>query len=303
MTTTVAEIDVGETASDFAAKVRRAAQKAANEEELRIEMETAIRQMAADLDMDVDPENERTVVSGRPDAVYGDLIIEYKDPNHPGDWADEALHGRNEDDRGLIDYMYDIATSEAHDEAQQELLLDRMVGVGTNGYKIFFCRYQPNQRVKPIVEEQTPLTGMSRSEATSAIERLDVHTIEDGARMFLTYLRSLHRKPLTAEKLAADFGPSGDVAKAAVNEFYSALTDSLGTHPRVSTLYNEWDRVFGIVYGEEMGQIQDDKEAFGSIYDVEEPEVRPLLFSVHTYYALLKKSTACLESRQLEVVL
>jgi hypothetical protein len=57
----------------------------------------------------------------------------------------------------------------------------------------------------------------------------------------------------------------------------------------VSTLYNEWERVFGIVYGEEMGQIQDDREAFGSIYNVDEPEVRPLLFSVHTYYALLMK--------------
>jgi hypothetical protein len=150
MSTVASEINVGDRASKFAQRVKKAARKADNEEELRIEMESAIRDLASDLDMDVDPENERTVLSGRPDAVYGDLVIEYKDPNHSGDWENEALYGRNESDSGLIDYMYDIATERATDETEQEILLDGMVGVGTDGYRVFFCRYRPQKRIEPI---------------------------------------------------------------------------------------------------------------------------------------------------------
>jgi len=289
MSSSASEINVSDRAQQFAKEVNDVALGADNEEELRIGFENAIRQVAADLATDVDPENERTVLSGRPDAVYGDLIIEYKDPDHKGDWVKEAYEGRNESDSGLIDYMYDIAKSRSHNEEEQEAILDGMVGVGTNGHKIFFCRYRPYERVEGVESGQTPLFGMSRQEATSGIEIIDVYDIREGARTFLTFLRSLSRKPLTSEKLAEFYGPEGDIAQKAVQDLYDALTNSLGEHPRVSTLYNEWERVFGIVYGEEMGQIQDDRHLFGNIYGLEDPEVRPLLFSVHTYYGLLMK--------------
>lgn len=291
MSTVASEINVGDRASKFAQRVKKAARKADNEEELRIEMESAIRDLASDLDMDVDPENERTVLSGRPDAVYGDLVIEYKDPNHSGDWENEALYGRNESDSGLIDYMYDIATERATDETEQEVLLDGMVGVGTNGYRVFFCRYRPQKRIEAIDSRQANLAGgLSREEVTGAVELVDVYDIEEGARAFLTYLRSLSRKPLTSSKLANSFGPDGEVAQEAIQELYLTLQKARENgNPRVETLYEEWSRVFGIVYGEEMGQIQDDRQDFGNVYGVKDPQVKPLLFSVHTYYGLLMK--------------
>ncbi|WP_455449538.1 Eco57I restriction-modification methylase domain-containing protein [Natrinema thermotolerans] len=290
MSTTAAEINVSERAQKFAQEVSKTANQAANEEELRIGMENSIRQLAADVGQDIDPENERTELSGRPDAVYGDLIIEYKDPNHSGNWKKEALYGRDDGDSGLVDYMYDIAVSRAHNKDQQEAILDRMVGVGTNGHKIFFCRYRPHKRIEPVEATQSTLSDdFSREVAEESIELVDVYDIYDGARAFLTYLRSLSRKPLTGEKLAEVFGPKGDVAQDMVQNLYSSLEDAKGNHPRVSTLYKEWDRVFGIVYGEDMGQIHDDRELFGNIYGLKDPDVRPLLFSVHTYYGLLMK--------------
>ena len=289
MSAPASEINISDRAGEFAKEINRAARSADNEEELRIDMESAIRKLAADLDMDVDPENERTVLSGRPDAVYGDLIIEYKNPNRSDNWVEEAFSGRNEDDSGIIDYMYDIAQERAHNEEEQEAILDKMVGVGTNGHKIFFCRYRPQERVEAISSGQTPLFGLSRQDVEEGVKIIDVYDIQDGARTFLTFLRSLSRRPLTSEKLAEVYGPDGEIAQEAVQELYQELTDSIGEHPRVSTLYNEWERVFGIVYGEEMGQISDDRQLFGNIYGLEEPEVRPLLFSVHTYYALLMK--------------
>lgn len=292
MSTQASEINVGERTQEFAHQVKQTARGADNEEELRIGMESAIRELAADLHIDVDPENERMVLSGgRPDAVYGDLIIEYKHPEHPGQWEEEALYGRDESDSGLIDYMYDIATERASDESELEVILDRMVGIGTNGYKIFFCRYRPKKRIVPIDERQATVSGgLSREDVTGAVELVDVYDIENGARAFLTYLRSLSRKPLTSEKLASSFGPDGEVAQEAVRTMYQSLQTALGEdHPRVVTLYEEWERVFGIVYGEEMGQIRDDRQDFGNVYGVEDPDVKPLLFAVHTYYGLLMK--------------
>jgi hypothetical protein len=275
---------------DFAEDVNSAARTADNEDELRIDVERAIRELASDLGMDIDPENERTILSGRPDAVYGDLIIEYKDPDHSGDWVDEAYSGRDEDDNGLIDYMYDTAVNRSHNQEEQEAILDQMVGVGTNGHKIFFCRYHPQQRVESIESEQTTLSGLSRSEAESGIEILDVYNIREGARTFLTYLRSLSRKPLTSSKLAEVFGPESDVAKRVVKQIYNTLQEAREeNNPKVTTLYNEWDRVFGIVYGEDVDLIQDKRQLFGKLYNVKDPEVKPLLFSVQTYYALLMK--------------
>ncbi|WP_160162881.1 MULTISPECIES: Eco57I restriction-modification methylase domain-containing protein [Halorubrum] len=290
MSSSASDIQVQDRAMEFAEEVNSAARAADNEDELRIDVERAIRELASDLEMEVDPENERTVLSGRPDAVYGDLVIEYKDPDHPGDWVDEAYNGRDENDNGLVDYMYDIAVERAHNLEEQEAILDQMVGVGTNGHKIFFCRYHPQQRVESIESGQATLSGLTKNEAQSGIEVIEVYDIQDGARTFLTYLRSLSRKPLTSSKLAESFGPEGDVAKEVVNQIYTTLQESREEdNPKVSTLYNEWNRVFGIVYGEDIDLVRDDRQLFGNLYNIEDPDVKPLLFSVQTYYGLLMK--------------
>lgn len=290
MSVTASDIKVQDLADEFAKSVHRIARNSDNEEELRINMQAAINDLAADLEMEPDPENERTVFSGRPDAVYGDLVIEYKDPNHSGDWANEAFNGRNVNDNGLADYMYDLAVQQSYDEAEVEAVLDRMIGVGTNGFEIFFCRYKPDVSVSSDESSSTTADSeLTRDQAIEGVEILEKHSINDGSRAFLTYLRSLSRKRLTSTKLAESFGPDGDIARETVEELYSTLIDANETNPRVSTLYDEWNRVFGVVYGEDLDQVRDDRELFGSIYGLRNPEVRPLLFSVHTYYAILMK--------------
>ncbi|HLF01610.1 MAG TPA: hypothetical protein VI547_06510, partial [Anaerolineales bacterium] len=100
------------------------------------------------------------------------------------------------------------------------------------------------------------------------------------------------RKPLTPEALARDFGPSGDVAAELVGALHTALKDNL-TRPGVATFFNEWERLFGIVYGEELGKAQTDASELAKLYSIGgKPELKPLLFTVHTYYALLMKFLA-----------
>ncbi len=82
-----------------------------------------------------------------------------------------------------------------------------------------------------------------------------------------------------------------------VNALYSRLEECLtapgSPFPRVETLYKEWNRIFGIVYGQELIKAQRDAQALARLYHVTEfSDLKPLLFAVHTYYALLMKLLA-----------
>ncbi|HXG35898.1 MAG TPA: N-6 DNA methylase [Dehalococcoidia bacterium] len=114
---------------------------------------------------------------------------------------------------------------------------------------------------------------------------------------FLLHLRALRRRPLTADELAKEFGPSGGVAHETVNALYNRLAECLtmpgSSFPRVETLYEEWKRIFGIVYGQDLVKAQRDAQALAKLYHVTEfTDLKPLLFSVHTYYALFMKLLA-----------
>jgi hypothetical protein len=69
----------------------------------------------------------------------------------------------------------------------------------------------------------------------------------------LIYVRSTARRPLTADHLADVFGPRNEVAHIAVAELYSAVMRGQRTaYPRLTSFYEEWDRIFGAVYGERL---------------------------------------------------
>ncbi|MDP2935652.1 MAG: N-6 DNA methylase, partial [Dehalococcoidia bacterium] len=58
-------------------------------------------------------------------------------------------------------------------------------------------------------------------------------------------------------------------------------------------LYEEWRRIFGIVYGQEPVKAQRDAQALARLYHVTgSTDLKPLLFAVHTYYALFMKLLA-----------
>jgi methylase of polypeptide subunit release factors len=61
-------------------------------------------------------------------------------------------------------------------------------------------------------------------------------------------------------------------------------------NPKVETLYEEWERVFGIVYSEDPKQLSDKKAGLGKVYDADDDvEVTKFLFAVQTYYAFFSK--------------
>lgn len=203
----------------------------------------------------------KTVYQGRPDAVHGQVIIEYEPPKAFS--SNRAMiHAFNQ----LVDYISAESRSSA---------LNRLAGVGFDGYSIFFVKYQGKPK-GPVNKE-------------SFVRQGPYPFNPETARTLLTYLRALARLPLTAENLAQKFGPKSEIAPMAVSAFADAL-EHWGSD-RVRVFFDEWKRLFGIVYGERFSAHQpEEATVLSQLYQVgRETNFQELLFSVHTYFALLMK--------------
>lgn len=249
------------------------------EEELRIGFEKILDPLLKSIGVESKPRYERlgaeakTVYRGRPDAVHGQVIIEYEPP---GAFSSNrtVLHAHEQ----LVGYM----TAEAQGHKTEPLgLLNRLVGVGFDGLSIFFVQYPRKKNGKPTTIDKTLF-----------IRQGPYPFDPESARTFLTYLRALARLPLTAEHLADKFGPKSKIAPMAVSAFADAL-EYWGS-ARVHVFFNEWKRLFGIVYGEQFSTQQAEQaQALSRLYGVgKETDFQELFFSVHTYFALLMKLIA-----------
>lgn len=250
--------------------------RAKSEEDLRIGIEKLLEPLLKSIGIEVEPRYERmgakTIYRGRPDAVHGQVIIEYEPPR--AFTPERAVQHAHEQ---LVGYLTAEAQSQAAAPADA---LKRLVGVGFDGESIFFVQYRARENGKKKIE-------------ADAFARLGPFPFDvESARTFLTFLRSLSRLPLSAEHLAERFGPQSKIAPLAVSAFADAL-ENWG-NARVQVFFTEWKRLFGIVYGEQLGAHQaEDAKTLGAMYHVEkETDFQELLFSVHTYFAFLMKLIA-----------
>ncbi|HPO90104.1 MAG TPA: N-6 DNA methylase [Victivallales bacterium] len=239
--------------------------QAKTEEDLRIGFEKLLELIRTELNLKSTPKYEKSVYSGRPDAVHGKVIIEYKLPM-------SFSSKRN------IDHAYEQLVTYLLNEAK-ETKLTQLVGVGFDGDQIFFVQYQ-DKNGKNIDETKFFIRGPYDFNPESA-------------RTFLFHLRGLSRLPLTAENLAQKFGPQSVLAPKMVSALANAL-EHWGNQTHIRTFFNEWKRLFGIVYGEQFtGGHQEEAETLSKLYKVgKETDFQELLFSVHTYFAFLMKLIA-----------
>ncbi len=285
-------------AATLAKDIRSVVEKARNEEELRIGVEKLLEPALRKLGIAANPRYEkrisRTVLTavGRADALYGQAIIEYEPPGKLS-----TTKGKNSTKKQIEGYLLGLAGS----GKQREDALRRIAGIAIDGQSIFFVRYRAD---KPLPQETIPkeqLTQFPLFEEDmpqgSFVEIGPYQITEESVNEFLMYLRALRRRRLSADELGRDFGPEGDIAHQMVNALYTRLEECLTTpgspFPRVETLYEEWKRIFGIVYGQEIAKARKDALALARLYHIDQfTDLKPLLFAVHTYYAFFMKLLA-----------
>jgi methylase of polypeptide subunit release factors len=248
---------------------------AKTEEDLRVGFEKVLEPLCRSIRIKLEPRYEKYAKFTKvfSDVMHGRVLIEYEKPGafQSQKWIDHAYN-----------QLFDQIQGEAKAEKETLFLFDpKFIGVAFDGEQLFFVRYrgEKNRAKTTLSKKDFILEGPHPFDQQSA-------------RTLLTYLRALSRKLLTAENLAQAFGPKSKVAPMAVSAFADALEHWGGE--RVRVFFNEWKRLFGIVYGERFGAHQaEDAQALSKQYKVgRATDLQELLFSVHTYFALLMKFIA-----------
>lgn len=226
-----------------------------------------------------------TKLRGITDALHGNVIIEYE---RPGKLAKPG--GLRENLEQLKRYLTEEASQHGH---QATAALRRMVGVGLDGHQILFVRYRgrPSTTSTTVAKPRAEPSLFPESEIGDFSIDGPKPVTPESIETFLGFLQSLARRPLAPEELAETFGPKSATAQAVVGLFYNKLLKT--KNRRVETFFAEWQRIFGIVYGQDIGKAVEDAKALGKQFGVKTvPKLKEFLFAVHTYFALLMKLLA-----------
>lgn len=218
----------------------REATHAKNEEEFKFKVQPLLNSALEEMGITPDPQYERVVYKQkRADVIYPAVVIEYKKP-----FAFEKKRKQQEAVKELSYYLKGLFKKPS----------DKYIGIALDGNKIIFVKAKASEEKSgearstlgqltldgKIVTEVSEIRGVE----INGPHRVDATSIEQ----MLLYLRQLNRKILAPEKLAEDFGSNSNIGRRSVQTLYEIFTSS--NHSKVNTLYAEWERVFGIVYGD-----------------------------------------------------
>ena len=244
-------------AQELVEKIKERAQRAHNEEELKIGFAIVMDPILSSWNIspayERHPAGVRCVVSGvRKDALYGTVILEFKAPG--------KLRSRKEFEKAKEQVKKYIK-----EEAVDPRYYGRYFGVVLDGFQIAFVRFR-----KGVWEEQEePL-------------ELNAQTI----LRLLEAIRGLRRKPIEASLLLEDFGPKSEISRRTILALYKALIKPKSL--RTQVLFEDWRRVFSQVCAYSTKKLMGLIDYYG-LKGYKKVDVEKLMFAIHTYYTILMK--------------
>lgn len=269
------------------------------EEDVRANFSTVLTELSHAIGFNLNLTGHEVVSAhgGSADSVYDNVVFEYKSPMkfNTQHGIDEAVYGRTTEitDRGLFHYLVNFSLDENSRYSDEEFLasIKLKIGVGFDGYKFVFCRFVDSESKINLYEKHK--TNSFGKISTSQPLKFDVEVIDDfnvGMKKLLLVLRSTTRFRLSGKTLLSKFGPSSQLCKNCVSKIYDSLEKNLTSNPRVSTLYDEWNRIFGDIYGEIETDFTKIKQPICEFYNLPNTiNVRKTLFTIQTYYNLVLK--------------
>ncbi len=251
---------------DIASRIRRAASEAigGSEEDLRVGVEKILGELVLDplglplSRYEVATKRYGSLITGaRIDALHGQVVIEYEKPH--------SLENRKTYEHAIQQVKEGILRHAQGDKGK----LTRYFGVALDGFSIGFVRYR--QRLSDFEINKDPVQ-VNRSTVARLVEAIV----------------GLKRKALDAEELLKDFGPHSELSQKTVRILYDALSGKVSN--RTSILFKDWKRVFSQVCAYDAEKLKGLEEEYG--FKREQADVERLLFSLHSYFALLMKLLA-----------
>jgi hypothetical protein len=253
---------VSDSAIVLADQIQKAAAWAKSEMDLQVEVAGALKEFARRAQITLEGHHNVTIATGRPDSVYGSVIVEYKDPNTLSPTKDAAPNQK------LIEQLkkrfYDMRREENRHWPS-------MFGVGTDGKYFVFLRF--------------------RDEKWTDQEPLEVNRYSTERFLWALYNLGQKGKPYQPEYLHGDFGSESPIAQAGIGTLYDEILKT--DNPRVEVFFNQWKILFGEVCGYDVENLTDKLKKLAEFYGVKgKPRPAQLLFALHTYYAILIKLLA-----------
>jgi len=233
------------------------------EEDLRIECNILIRTIleCTQPETEFDFQNEYTVINGRIDSLYKNIVFEYK---APGSLKNNNCSTKNRESIKEIEkYIKDLSQKEHRP-------LEKYFGILFDGLKIINVKF-----IKGELHYSDPLT-FCKHEAATILSQL----------FTLTYSRAY-----TAENLIKDFGPSSDIAKELIKHLYKTIYDT--SNSKIQVLYRQWEMSFSQAskYSSGKKNLVDLTKLYFEI-PPKELNTSKFLFCIHTYLAIIMKSIA-----------
>jgi len=178
---------VSHSAVVLADQIQKAASWAKSEMDLQLEVAGALKEFARRAQITLEGHHNVTIATGRPDSVYGSVIVEYKDPNTLSPTKDAAPNQKVIEQ--LKKRFYDMRREEKRQWAS-------MFGVGTDGKYFIFLRF--------------------RDEKWTDQEPLEVNRYSTLRFLWALYNLGQKGKPYQPEYLHGDFGSDSRIAQEGV---------------------------------------------------------------------------------------
>lgn len=235
---------------------------------------------------------------GRTDATFQNISFELKKEGYFSKQAgiEEALYGRNASDHGLYDYIISNSGIDVNDE---EATIVRKIlggiGVGFDGKEFIFARFVPSPQKNNLNTSKIKIEIDMPLNIEFVSEKKDFLT---GLKRLALLIKQQDKISLTKQSLCDVINPKREFVRNSIKSIYENLIDNLNPkgnfNNRVKTLYNEWDRVFGVMYGtdEEATDFTEVSSKIREMYgidDTEEIDSKKYLFSMQTFFNIFLK--------------
>ncbi len=279
---------------------KKKAETFANEEEVRIGTNELIKEFIQDFEIaSLEESHETTSIhGGRADSIFSDIVIEYKIKGtfKSKKGRDEAVYGRDAKDRGLkhylINFTLDEYTAAAIDDSIFCSRIVNKVGIGFDGEAMIIARFVPDEMPQDIFsDKKTKKLPKQLSEKLPL--RLVVEFIDDlevAFKKMVLLLRSTDRYCLSSKNLIKEFGPGSEICRETIQYLYGELEREYKANTRINTLYREWLRIFGDIYGKKETDFTQYRASLAKMYGMKANlDPQKTLFIIQTYYNIVLK--------------
>lgn len=236
---------------------------------------------------------------GRTDATFQNISFEFKKEGYfdKTSGIKEAVYGRDHADHGLHDYILSNAGISVNDK--MDVIIKKIlsgIGVGFDGKQFIFARFIPSTQ-KTLLD--TSKVKIDINEAVNIEFVYEVKDFSKGIKRLALLLKQTDKISLSKQMLCAVINPKSDYVRGSILKIYNSLGENLDTtkdtfNNRVKTLYDEWNRVFGVMYGDDedatdFTEVSSKIKDMYGISDIHEIDSKRYLFSMQTFFNIFLK--------------